>query len=90
MVTNLPDLEKNYKALMLRVESRARDWFHLIGSYILSESKGVQGNGTETGPYFDVWPYHWVNQYGYLPDHSRHRVKLAGYALLPLDFSLAL
>ena len=89
VVANLPGLEKNYEALMLRLESRAYDRFHLIGSYVYSSSQGPQDGG-ETSPDFDVWPDHFVNRYGYLTDQSRHRVKLNGFVILPLDFSLAI
>jgi len=90
VVANLSGLGKNYEALMLRLESRAHDWFHFIGSYVYSDLKGVQDGEWEIGPAFDVWPYHFVNRYGYLQDHARHRVKLNGFVILPLDFSLAL
>ena len=90
IVANLPGLVKDYKALMLRLESRASGRFHVIGSYVYSESKGNSRGGGETSPDFDVWPYHFANRYGYLPDQSRHRVKLNGFVILPLDFSLAI
>jgi len=38
---------------------------------------------------FDYYPYHYVNRWGHLPDHSLHRAKLNGFWLLPYDFSLA-
>jgi hypothetical protein len=90
LLANLPDLRKSYEALMLRFESRAHDRFHVIGSYVYSESEGNHHGGNETTSGFDFFPYHFVNQYGYLLDHSRHRVKVNGFVILPLDFSVAL
>jgi len=90
VVANLPGLRSNYEALMLRLESRAHDRFHVIGSYVYSDSKGMRTGGGEANVAFDRWPYHFVNRYGYLRDHSRHRIKLNGFVLLPLDVSLAL
>jgi len=89
VVGNIPGLRKDYEGLILRLESRAHDRMHIIGSYVFSESKGAVP-GRDTSRAFDFYPYHFVNQYGYLWDHSRHRVKLNGYVVLPLDFSLAL
>ena len=86
---NLPGLRKSYEALMLRFESRAHDWMHLTGSYVYSDSRGM-GPGVGPTAAFTLYPYHFVNQYGYLDGHSRHRVKLNGYLLLPFDLSLAI
>ena len=89
VVANLPAVKWDYEALMLRFESRALDKLHLLASWVISESKGsIDANTGATGA-FDFYPYHFVNRYGYLLDHSRHRVKLNGYWLLPYDFSLA-
>ena len=89
VVGNIPGLRKNYEGLILRLESRAHDRLHIIGSYVFSESKGAVPGWDITGA-FDLYPYHFVNQYGYLSDQSRHRVKLNGFVILPLDFSLAI
>jgi len=88
-VVNIPDIKWDYKGLMLRFESRALDNLHLLASWVISESKGSMDYNTSATSSFDVYPYHFVNRYGYLEDHSRHRVKLNGYWLLPYDFSLA-
>ena len=90
VLANLEGVRSNYEALILRFESRARDWFHVVGSYVYSDLQGNHDGGYETSDAFDVWPYFFVNRYGYLPDHSRHRVKVNGFVILPLDFSLAL
>jgi hypothetical protein len=85
---NLPGLRKSYEAFILRFESRALDELHVLGSYTYSNSRG-QGPGFDLTSAFDVYPYHFANQYGYLSDQSRHRVKLNGYVLLPHEWSLA-
>jgi hypothetical protein len=74
---------------MLRFESRAIDRVHFLGSYVYSESKGsTWWTSTFLDGAFDIYPFHYVNRFGYLPDHRQHRVKLNGYVLLPLDFQL--
>jgi hypothetical protein len=89
IVVNLPEKKYDYKALMLRVESRALDNLHLLASWVISESKGSVDANTGATSAFDYYPYHFVNRYGHLLDHSRHRVKLNGYWTLPYDFMLA-
>jgi len=89
VVANLPAIKSDYEALMLRFESRALDNLHLLASWVISESKGSMNYNTGATGDFDFYPYHFVNRYGHLADHSRHRVKLNGYWLLPYDFSLA-
>jgi hypothetical protein len=89
IITNLPDIRSDYEGWMLRFESSGLDWLHLIASWAVSSSRGsVDYNTSATGSY-DFYPYHFVNRYGYLSDHSRHRVKLNGYLLLPYDFTVA-
>lgn len=89
IITNIPDIRSDYEAWMLRFESSGLGWLHLLGSWVVSSSKGaVDFNTSATGDY-DYYPYHFVNRYGYLSDHSRHRVKLDGYVRLPHDFTIA-
>jgi hypothetical protein len=88
VVANVPGLRSNYEALMLRLESRAYNRLHVIGSYVYSDWKDVRTWGTEASSGFDVYPFHFVNRYGFVRDHSRHRLKLNGFVILPLDFSL--
>ncbi len=33
--------------------------------------------------------WHWQNRYGYMDNHHRHDLRLNGYVLLPLDFTIA-
>jgi hypothetical protein len=89
VVTNLPEARLDYEAWMLRFETRALDRMHLLASWVMSDSKGSMNINTAQTENFDVYPYHFVNRYGYLADHSRHRVKLSGYLVLPYDFSVA-
>jgi hypothetical protein len=90
IISNIPDIRSDYEGWMLRFESSGLDWLHLLASWVVSSSKGaVDYNTSATGSY-DYYPYHYVNRYGYLSDHSRHRAKLNGYLLLPYDFTVAL
>jgi DNA-binding winged helix-turn-helix (wHTH) protein len=90
IVTNLPEARLDYEAWMLRFETRALDWLHLLASWVVSDTKGSMNVNTAQDESFDIYPYHFANRYGYLPDQSRHRVKLKGYLLLPHDFSIAI
>ncbi len=87
---NLPDTSYEYQGLLMRFETRALDNLHLLASWVISDSKGSMAYNRTGGTIdFDYYPYHYVNRFGHLPDHSRHRVKLNGFWLLPYDFSLA-
>jgi hypothetical protein len=90
ITANLPGLERNYRGWVLRVESRATDWLHILASYTYSSSKGniedTQYNATD----FDVYPYLYENRYGYLSDDRRNRLKINGYAQLPYEFTVGL
>jgi hypothetical protein len=85
---NLPGLRRDYQGVTLRVDSRVRDWLRVMGSYVYSTSKG-NVESTELSDDFDLYPWHFENRYGYLSDDRRHRVKLNGYLLVPLDFTVA-
>jgi hypothetical protein len=87
LLANLPEAKRDYEAWVLRFESRALDRFHGIASWVYSESKGSH-DGFISGWDFAVYPFHYENRYGYLADHSRHRVKLNGFVELPWDLLL--
>jgi len=87
-VANLPFLERTYQAWMLRVQSHAKSWLRLFGSYTWAKSLGnVESRGD--GYDFDSYPDHWQNRYGYLGDDRRHRLRLNGYFLLPSQTAIA-
>lgn len=88
-VANLPGLRRDYQGTILQVTSRLTNWLNLRGSYTYSESKGNISNTQNAGVDYDIFPDHFDNRYGFLPDHAKHRVKLNGYARLPLDFAVA-
>jgi hypothetical protein len=90
IIANLPGLRRDYRGWILRVHSQAKPWFHLIGSYTYSKSRGnVQAESLNT-PGFDVYPEYWENSYGYLADDRRNRLRINGYFLLPWESTLAL
>jgi hypothetical protein len=86
LMANLPGLRREYQGWILGFESRFTDWMHVLASYTRSESKGNVEYTQNAGVDYDIFPDHFVNTYGYLGDHREHRVKLNGYAMLPLDF----
>jgi hypothetical protein len=81
-------LRRDYKGAIFGFETRAFDWLHMLASYTYSKSKGSVEYTQNAGADFDHFPEHFVNTYGYLSDDRRHRVKLNGYAQLPLDFTV--
>ena len=90
IMTNIPGLKRDYEGYIVKFESRAKSWFHALVSYTYSKSQGNVEYTQNAGTDFDVYPYHFVNTYGYLSDDRRHRVKLNGYVLLPYDFSVGI
>jgi hypothetical protein len=98
---NIDGLERRYEALILRAATRARTWFHLLGSYTYSKTRGnvdfsqpYSGFGSGffafPGSEFDYFPTNFVNDNGNLDDDLRHVVKLNGYLRFPLDFTLGI
>ena len=88
VMANLPGLTREYNGVALEFVSRFTDWMELRGSYVWSESKGNIGDTQNAGTAYDHYPVHFVNRYGYMPDHRKHRVKFNGYVDLPLDFTV--
>lgn len=94
---NMPGPDNHYEALVLRAASRARPWFHLLGSYTYSK----QRTNTNSQPYtgfgsgffafpgseFDYFPTNFVNLDGNL-ESIQHWLKINGYFYLPLDFAI--
>jgi len=89
IIANIPEAKRDYRAWILRFESRALDRLHALVSYTYSDSKGSIAWSVLDSVDFDEYPYHFDNRYGYLDNHQRHRFKLNGYALLPWKFDLA-
>jgi hypothetical protein len=96
---NIDGLERTYEAFILRAASRARPWFHLVGSYTYAKTRGNSQfsspySGFGSGPWgfpgadFDFFPTNFVNLDGNLDEDTRHFVKLNGYLQFPLDFTL--
>jgi hypothetical protein len=97
---NLTGLERMFRAWILTAESRARSWFHLIGSYTYAKSEGNSQNsepftgfGTSLGPAlgleYDIFPTNFLNLNGSNSfDDRRHQLKLNGFVLLPYDFAV--
>jgi len=98
VLANLPGLKRNYTAWILTAESRARSWFHLIGSYTYSKAEGNSpwsqpGVGFGSGWGFpgdvhDIFPPNFLNLDGSHYDDFGHLVKLNGFVLLPYDFAV--
>ncbi len=90
VVANLPQIKNTYQAWMVRFETNTVQWAHVLASWVISSSRGSMDVNTSESVDFDIYPYHFVNRYGYLADQVHHRFKLDGYLLLPHGFSVAL
>ncbi|MGE5233792.1 MAG: TonB-dependent receptor [Acidobacteriota bacterium] len=88
IMTNLPQLKRDYDGLILQLESHAYPWLNVVASYTYSKSQGSVEYTQNAGTDFDVYPVHYVNTYGYLSDDRRHRVKVNGYSELPHGFTV--
>jgi hypothetical protein len=92
---NMDGPSRDYEAIILRAASRARPWFHLLGSYTYSKER----TNTASQPYFgfggldfpggtfDYYPTNFVNRDGDL-ESDQHWLKINGYFRFPLDFDL--
>jgi len=97
---NMAGLRRDYEAVILRMASRAKSWFHLIGNYSYSKTRGNNysqpwfgfgsGFGAFPGGDFDYFPTNFVNREGNLAEDFRHTIKVNGYLQFPLDFNLGL
>ena len=85
-------LQAKWRGLVTRIESRPNNWLDLLASWTHSRSEGSYGSSfSETqnaSTLFDFYPVHFTNTYGFLSDDARNRVKLDGYAHLPLAFTV--
>ncbi len=88
VVANLPGLRRDYQGFLLDFETRWSSRAHITASWVVSESKGNIAYTGATGSDFDIYPDHYENRYGFLPDHRRHRVKVHGHVSLPAEFLL--
>jgi hypothetical protein len=85
---NMAQLKRDYEAFIVKLESRSLDWLTVLASYTLSSSEGNH-ESLGFGWDWDLYPWHWENRNGYLDNHHLHDLKINGYVLLPLDFTIA-
>lgn len=86
LFANLPQLQRDYTAYIVRMETRDIERLHLVASYTNADSRGSVGYTQNAGADFDIFPDHFVNRYG--RDEPEHSVKLNGYVDLPLEFTV--
>jgi hypothetical protein len=86
---NLPELKRDYEGIMLKYETRRLAWFTMLASYTYSKSEGSIEWTQNAGTDYDVYPYHFVNRYGYLNDHRQHRFKLNGFFNIKGDWNIS-
>jgi hypothetical protein len=93
VVANIPGLERDYRAWILTLESRARPWLYVLASYTHSESRGTtdaQIGWTPARVDYDFYPTNFVNLDGAVSPDRRHVVKLNGSVLLPWQVTLGI
>ena len=88
LVANLPQLTREYEGFLLDLETRFSERVHMLASWVVSESKGNIEYTGSIGSDYDVYPLHYMNRYGFLTDHRKHRVKVHGHVSLPRDVVL--
>lgn len=91
-LTNAPDgrkdwLRSDYHGAILSIQSRLTERANVLASYTYSKSRGSIEYTQNAGADFDLFPWHYVNRYGYLSDDARHRVKIDGYYRFPFDIT---
>ena len=87
IIANLPEARRDYTGWLLSFESRAVDRLHVLASYTHSDTEGSTHSNVADVE-FDLFPYHFVNRYGYLDFHRKHRLKASGYVFIPYDIGL--
>lgn len=90
VLANAPDLERDYEAVMVKLESRGRR-LQLFANYTWSVSEGsteATADWAFSTIEYDLFPRDFLNIYGYLSDDQRHRVKIYGYVLLPWNLNI--
>ena len=100
VVGNLANLRRDYEGAIVTMRTRADEWVNLLASYTYSESEGNIEWTQSRGRDFDNNPGVFspvpgggqgsVNRGGLLTDDRKHRFKVNGYVLLPLDFTLGI
>jgi len=89
VIANVPGLERDYRGVIARYETRTLSWLTLLASYTYSSSKGSVDYSQSTNVVADWYPWHFDNRYGYLSGHRAHQLKLNGYFLIKGDWTIA-
>jgi hypothetical protein len=89
VIANVPGLERDYEAFILRYETRGLPWLTLLASYTYSSSKGSVGYSQGVNEVADIYPWHFDNRYGYLSGHRAHQLKLNGFFNIKGDWTAA-
>ena len=88
-------LTKDYYGYQFQIDWRLPNGRGIVNaSYVYSKSRGSTDAGSTQyiGADFDVYPYNFVNMYGYLGDDARNRIKVnASYRIpyIETDFGVA-
>ena len=90
VLVNLPILKRDYEGWIAKFETRYKG-LYVNANYTYSESTGsteaTAGRAYAAG-FYDEYPRDYYNVQGRLSDDRRHRFKMQGYLLLPLDFTV--
>jgi len=91
VLANPDGMKRTWKGFVTKFETRYKG-LHILANYTYGES---EGNSESDATYsyasalYDVFPLDYYNYYGRLGDDAKHRLKVNGYLLLPLDFTIS-
>ena len=91
VLANARGLRRDYQAAVVKLESRGRR-FRVFANYTLSTSKGsteATADWAFSTLEYDLFPRDFMNLYGSLSDDRRHRIKVYGYLMLPMNFNIS-
>lgn len=81
-------LRSDYRAIITKFDSRPFNWLDFTISHTRAKSRGSTESTQNAAADVDYFPVHFTNNYGFLTDDARDRVKVNGYARLPFQFTL--
>jgi len=86
-MANFSELDRNYRGVTLRFETRKYSWLTLLTSYTYSSFKESVGYTQNSSDVLDVYPWHYDNVYG--QSSPKHRIKLNGFFNIKGDWTVA-
>jgi hypothetical protein len=83
-------IRSDYHGIVTKLEARPYQWLDVLTSWTHSASRGSTESTQNQNTAFDYYPANFINQYGYLSDDAKNRIKFDGYVHLPLNFTVGM